>query len=108
MFMDGELTSKFLELASKIWLPDELLGKIKEQLSSWGWVSVTKVTVSWPKSADVDKMSEQEAKDLLKKLLDEKSSEWKEDWCEDWYCDWWKSGQKPENPLMRAMMKNKF
>ena len=53
-------------------------------------------------------MSEQEAKDLLKKLLDEKPSEWKEDWCEDWYCDWWKSGQKPENPLMRAMMKNKF
>lgn len=105
MFMDGELTSKFLELASKIWLPDELLGKIKEQLSSWGWVSVTKVTVSWPTSADVDKMSEQEAKDMLKKLLDEKANEAEQgDWC--W--DWWKSNQKLENPLMRAMMKNKF
>ena len=95
-----EISDKLLMLLEKAWVSSELSGKIKEELSKWKEIEVTKVEV---KSEDkispemVDKMSPEEAKTAFKKHLemcmkkeDDDSSEW-----EDkrkmllWKVNWW-------------------
>lgn len=80
-----ELSDKLLMLLEKAWISPELSGKIKEELSKWKEVEVTKVEV---KSEDkispemVDKMTPEEAKTAFKKHLEmcmkEDSSEWED------------------------------
>lgn len=98
-----ELSDKLLMLLEKAWVSSELSGKIKEELSKWKEIEVTKVEVKseWEDKISpemVDKMSPNEAKSAFKKHLemcmkeedDDDSSEW-----EDkrkmllWKVNWW-------------------
>lgn len=96
-----EISDKLLMLLEKAWVSSELSGKIKEELSKWKEVEVTKVEVKseWISPEMVDKMSPEEAKSAFKKHLemcmkeeddDDDSSKW-----EDkrkmllWKVNWW-------------------
>ena len=85
-----ELSDKLLMLLEKAWVSSELSGKIKEELSKWKEIEVTKVEVKseWEDKISpemVDKMSPNEAKTAFKKHLemcmkeeDDDSSEWED------------------------------
>jgi len=94
-----ELSDKLLMLLEKAWVSSELSDKIKEELSKWKEIEVTKVEVKSESVSPemVDKMSPEEAKSAFKKHLemcmkedDDDSSEW-----EDkrkmllWKVNWW-------------------
>lgn len=94
-----EISDKLLMLLEKAWVSPELSGKIKEELSKWKEIEVTKVEVKseWVSPEMVDKMSPEEAKSAFKKHLemcmkeeDDDSSKW-----EDkrkmllWKVNWW-------------------
>lgn len=93
-----ELSDKLLILLEKAWISPELSGKIKEELSKWKEVDVTKVEVK-SESEDkispemVDKMSPEEAKSAFKKHLEMCMKE--DDSSEDkrkmllWKVNWW-------------------
>ena len=78
-----ELSDKLLMLLEKAWVSSELSGKIKEELSKWKEIEVTKVEVKseWEDKISpemVDKMSPEEVKTAFKKHL-EMCMKWKED-----------------------------
>lgn len=91
-----ELSDKLLMLLEKAWVSSELSDKIKEELSKWKEVEVTKVEVKseWISPEMVDKMSPEEAKSAFKKHLEMCMKE-KEDSSEDkrkmllWKVNWW-------------------
>lgn len=80
-----ELSDKLLMLLEKAWISPELSGKIKEELSKWKEVEVTKVEIKseWEDKLSpemVDKMSPEEAKTAFKKHLEECSKEVSSEW----------------------------
>lgn len=97
-----EISDKLLMLLEKAWVSSELSDKIKEELSKWKEIEVTKVEVKseWVSPEMVDKMNPEEVKSAFKKHLemcmkeeeddDDDSSKW-----EDkrkmllWKVNWW-------------------
>lgn len=102
----SEIKDKFLMLADKLGLPTELSDKIKEELSKWWNVSVTKVEV-WTDSKItpemVDKMSPEEAKQAFKKHLEMCM---KDDWVSDENWEWWP--WVPKNKSFMEKMRSNY
>lgn len=89
--MNEQLSAKFLELAKKIGLNPELISNIEWEIKKWNPPEVIAVSVSKKipdikaiTDEEIDKMSEKEAKDMIKSFRDAKKwDDMEEDMSED-------------------------
>lgn len=76
-----ELKEKALEMLKKMWVSDELCSKIEQELESKKDPAVIEAKVvkveakENPSEEDINKMSEMDAKEMLKKMLWKKVEE---------------------------------